>query len=145
VADLILCSSDPVALDTVQAILMGIDPREVHHLARCAERGVGICEPDRIEIAGVDPTTAAMSFLRPRHNAVSRVENLLRKSALKKLFFNTPIFNVCLFGAKNYYRLWTALEADTAWQIARAHPVYGPQWRDGWAGPDDPVNRGEGG
>ena len=54
---------------------------------------------------------------------------VLRKSALKKLFFNTPIFDVCLWGAKNYYRIWTAFEARRCWEVARRHPLYGPQWR----------------
>ncbi len=137
VADLILCSSDPVALDTVQATVMGIDPSEVRHLARCAERGVGICDPDRIDVVGADPEAVAMPFKRPRHNAVSRVEDLLRRSVFKRLFFNTPLFDACLFGAKTYYRIWTALEAEKAWRIARAHPVYGPQWRAGWRGPGE--------
>ncbi len=136
VADLILCSRDPVALDTVQAMLMQIDPSEVKHLTTCSERGIGTCDPEKIEIRGVDPAVDSMPFLRPKHNAVSRVENLLRKSVFKRLFFNTPIFDVCLFGAKNYYRIWTALEAKAAWRIARSHPVYGPQWNQGWNGPD---------
>jgi uncharacterized protein (DUF362 family) len=135
IADMVLCSSDPVALDTIQAILMGIDPGEVKHLSTCAKRGVGVCDPGEIEVVGVDPNEAAMSFKRPKHNAVSRVEDLLRRSVFKKLFFNTPIFDVCLFGAKNYYRLWTALEAKNAWRIARSHPIYGPQWQPGWNGP----------
>lgn len=136
IADLILCSADPVALDTVQARLMQIDPSEVHHLTTCSRRGIGTCDPDQIEVRGIDPATGSMPFLRPKHNAVSRVENLLRKSAFKRLFFNTPIFDVCLFGAKNYYRIWTAFEARAAWRIARSHPVYGPQWTEGWDGPD---------
>ena len=37
VADRILCSTDPVALDTIQALSMGIDPLSIPHLARCAE------------------------------------------------------------------------------------------------------------
>ena len=41
IADKILCSTDPVALDTIQAILMGLDPRGIAHLAACSARGIG--------------------------------------------------------------------------------------------------------
>ena len=137
ISDLVLCSTDPVALDTIQALLMGIDPTEVQHLSRCADRGVGVCDRDRIEVRGLDPSTNAIAFARPRHNAVSRIENLLRKSAFKRLFFNTPIFGICLFGAKLYYRLWTVFKAGPLWREVLAHPIYGPQWSKDWSGLTD--------
>jgi len=129
VADRILCSGDPVALDTVQALAMGIDPATIRHLALCAERGIGVNDPARIEVRGLDPRRDAISFRTARHNAVSMVETVLRKSVFKKLFFNTPIFNVCLWGAKRYYRAWTRFYAQGCWNEVRAHPVYGAQWR----------------
>ena len=129
VADRILCSSDPVALDTVQAVLMGIEPASVRHLTTCAARGIGTNDLSRIEIRGPDAAKRAIRFEPAKHNAVSSVETLLRKSALKKLFFNTPLFNLCLVGAKLYYRLWTLRSGAAPWREALAHPVYGPQWR----------------
>ena len=134
VADRILCSSDPVALDTIQAIVMGIDPAIVGHLRTCAARGIGTRDRASIEVRGPAPETNAIRFQPARHNAVSIVETLLRRSALKRLFFNTPIFGVCLVGAKLYYRLWTALNARRHWNAVLAHPWYGPQWAPGWKG-----------
>lgn len=145
IADVVLCSADPVALDTVQALFMGLDPTKIRHLSRCAERGVGICDPERIEIRGMDPTRHGLRFQPPRHNAVSLVENVLRRSALKRLFFNTPIFAICLFGAKLYYRLWTLIRAKALWRDVRSHPLYGPQWSAGWQGlaaTDETLDRG---
>lgn len=129
VADRILCSADPVALDTVAAVNMGIDPATVRHLACCAARGIGTGDLSRIEVRGLDPAASRIAFRPARHNAVSLVETILRKSLFKKLFFNTPIFGVCLWGAKRYYRWWTRFYAEGCWNEARAHPVYGPQWR----------------
>ncbi|MCL4818253.1 MAG: DUF362 domain-containing protein [Vicinamibacteria bacterium] len=129
VADRVLASADPVALDTVQALVMGIDPGTVRHLATCAARGLGTNDPAAIEVRGMSLEAARVKFRPAKHNAVSVVETVLRKSALKKLFFNTPIFDVCLWGAKNYYRIWTAFEARRCWEVARRHPVYGPQWK----------------
>lgn len=129
VADRILCSGDPVALDTIQAVNMGIDPATIRHLACCAARGIGTNDPSRIEVRGLDPVKSRILFRVAKHNAVSMVETVLRKSFMKKLFFNTPIFSVCLWGAKRYYRAWSRLYAEGCWNEVRAHPVYGPQWR----------------
>jgi hypothetical protein len=130
VADRILCSTDPVALDTIQAVCMGLDPRAIAHLQTCADRGIGTNDRRRIVVAGLAPETHAIAFRPAGHNAVSRVETLLRKSWMKRLFFNTPLFRFCLFGAKIYYRVWTALRAGAAWRVALDNPVYGPQWRE---------------
>lgn len=134
IADRILCSTDPVALDTVQALVMGIDPGTVRHLETCAARGLGTRDPSRIEVRGLPAERDGAGFLPARHNAVSLVETLLRQSALKKLFFDTPIFGACLAGAKLYYRTWTAMQAERHWEAVRRHPLYGPQWRPGWKG-----------
>jgi uncharacterized protein (DUF362 family) len=134
IADRILCSTDPVALDTIQAISMGIDPASVTHLARCAERGIGTNDRQRIDVLGPPPEENAVHFKPARHNAVSALETLLRRSLFKKLFFNTPLFKLCLAGAKCYYRLWTLLYAGAIWRRIRAHPLYGPQWSPGWRG-----------
>jgi uncharacterized protein (DUF362 family) len=133
VADRILCSTDPVALDTIQAVCMGLDPSSIGHLRTCAERGIGTNVRRRIVVAGLDPDAHAIAFRPAGHNAVSRVETLLRKSWMKRLFFNTPLFRFCLFGAKIYYRLWTAFRARAAWRVALDNPVYGPQWREAMA------------
>jgi uncharacterized protein (DUF362 family) len=146
-ADRILCSADPVALDSaldsIQAISMGIDPTSVGHLESCARRGIGVWRRERIRVLGLQPEEHPVRFRPARHNTVSLVENLLRRSALKTLFFNTPLFRICLWGAKIYYRLWSALHAAALWRRVREHPVYGPQWRPGWPGAEsEPTDGG---
>jgi uncharacterized protein (DUF362 family) len=134
IVDRVLCSTDPVALDTVQAIMMGLDVDSVVHLARCAERGIGTHDREAIEVRGLVPEDEGLDFLPAKHNTVSLVETLLRKSFLKNLFFDTPLFRACLIGAKINYRIWTLLHAEKCWQVVRNHPVYGAQWRDDWTG-----------
>jgi hypothetical protein len=90
---------------------------------------VGVSDPERIEIRGCDLASARVVFQPARENAVAAVETLFRRSALRRMVFETPIFDACLFGAKQYYRIWSALRASGHWAAARAHPVYGPQWR----------------
>jgi uncharacterized protein (DUF362 family) len=134
ITDRILCSTDPVALDTVQAICMGIDPGQVKHLATCAARGIGTNDRTRIEVRGEAPERRPLAYARARHNAVSWLETQLRRSSLKRLFFNTPLFSLCLAGAKSYYLLWSALESRRMWRRVLDHPLYGPQWAAGWKG-----------
>jgi uncharacterized protein (DUF362 family) len=134
IADRILCSTDPVALDTIQAISMGIDPAGVGHLSTCAERGIGTNRRERIEVRGVSPEREPVPFRPARHNAVSLVENVLRKSSAKRLFFNSPVFRLCLLGAKLYYHAWSVARGRRLRRRIREHPVYGPQWSPGWPG-----------
>ena len=42
------------------------------------------------------------AFQPARENAVAAVESLLRRSAVRRLVFETPILDACLFGAKQY-------------------------------------------
>jgi uncharacterized protein (DUF362 family) len=128
VADRVLASADPVALDAVQAATMGIEPGSVGHLRTCASRGLGCNVLSDIDVRGLDPHRDQLRFRQARHNAVSLVETLLRRSHFKKLFFNTPIFDLCLLGAKLYYRLWTHLHARRCWDQILEHPFYGPLW-----------------
>ena len=91
VADLILASQDPVALDTVQALCMGLDPARIGHLASCGARGVGVSDPERIEIRGCDLASARVAFQPARQNAVAAVETLFRRSAFRRLVFETDL------------------------------------------------------
>ena len=138
VTDRILCSTDPVALDTIQAISMGFDPAAIRHLATCAARGIGTNDRSCIEVRGVSPEESPVPYAPARHNPVSWVETLLRRSTLKRLFFNTPVFGLCLVGAKLYYRLWSALNARRHWRTVLRHPWYGAQWTADWKGLESP-------
>ena len=84
---------------------------------------------DAIEVRGLVPEAAVVRFRPARHNAVSRVETVLRRSFVRRLVFHTPLFRLCLAGAKLYYRLWTAAVAPRLWRRVLEHPVYGPGWR----------------
>lgn len=61
--DLIIAGSDPVATDATACRVMGIDPREVWHIQRAHEKGVG--EMDAIEVVGDRIEDIGRSFRRP--------------------------------------------------------------------------------
>jgi uncharacterized protein (DUF362 family) len=129
VADRMLSSRDLVAIDTVHAMLIGVDPSAVAHLATAARRGLGTNDPRQIDVRGTPVEDARVPFRLPRENLVGSVETLLRGSLLKRLFFDTPLFSTCLWAARRYYDLWLRRHGARCWDIACAHPVYGPQWR----------------
>lgn len=51
-ADLILASTDPVAIDALVAHMRGIDPLSIESIRLAHERGLGVGDPEKIEIIG---------------------------------------------------------------------------------------------
>jgi uncharacterized protein (DUF362 family) len=129
IVDRILASSDIVAIDTVQAKLMGLDPSKIEHLQKCANRCLGTNRIEQIEIAGEkESLNLDLHFQPARHNIVSRIEELCRRSAFKWLVFDTPVFQLMLWGAKVWYRIWYARTGKKIWNEILKHPRYGPEW-----------------
>ncbi|MGA2956184.1 MAG: DUF362 domain-containing protein [Thermodesulfobacteriota bacterium] len=64
---------DPVALDAVFAQIMGVLPQEIMHLQHCQIKGLGIADPEKIEVVGVPisevrrPFRPAFEVLRNRY------------------------------------------------------------------------------
>jgi uncharacterized protein (DUF362 family) len=132
----ILASRDPVALDTVQAKVMGLDPYSIVHLSECASRCLGTNQLQNIDIVGDSDASSINFHFRPaKHNIVSRVEEICRKSRLKKLVFDTPFFWLMLIGAKAWYLAWFHLFGGRRhWRDVLKHPLYGKQWQSIWSG-----------
>jgi uncharacterized protein (DUF362 family) len=60
---------DPVALDSVFARIMGVEVQEVMHLQYCQSRGLGVADPERIEVVGV-PIPEVRHPFRPAFEVV---------------------------------------------------------------------------
>ena len=102
---------------------MGIDPATIAHLARCAERGVGHQRPPTDRGARASTPSRAACLSRPRSTTPSRGSRPCCAGRLmKRLFFNTPLFRLCLLGAKGYYLAWTALRGRRHWRTASSPP-----------------------
>ncbi|HJZ11535.1 MAG TPA: DUF362 domain-containing protein [Acidobacteriota bacterium] len=127
----ILASHDPVALDTVQAKLMGLNPDTIPHLQECASRCLGTNDLGNIQWVGdSDAADVNLHFRPARHNIVSRIEEICRKSRLKKLVFDTPLFWLMLIGAKAWYLAWFYLFMGRKhWRTVLQHPLYGKEWQ----------------
>jgi uncharacterized protein (DUF362 family) len=130
IVDKILASSDIVAIDTIQAKLMGLDPSKIEHLQKCAERCLGTNRIEQIDIAGDQQSLQENLHFKPaKHNIVSRVEELCRRSSFKWFVFDTPVFQLMLLGAKMWYRVWNILSGKKIWNEILRHPRYGPEWQ----------------
>lgn len=63
---LVLGGRDPVAVDAVAAAIMGIDAREVKHVVKAEERGLGTADLTRIEVLGERIEGVKTKFELPR-------------------------------------------------------------------------------
>lgn len=85
---LLLCSRNPIALDTVAARLMGIDPARVRHIGLAAERcgwSGDIC------VDGLPAEEVARSFARAGQRWFVRFEGwLMRHPTAVRIIFSDP-------------------------------------------------------
>ena len=127
IADHVLASGDIVALDTMAAKMMGFDPQTIPHIQLCARIGLGKSDPNSIRVEGAEIPN--LNFKRARNNAVAWVEILLRRSFLRRLVFDTPLFRLFVLGALAWYYIWYYLVAGKRYRdrILR-DPKYGKQW-----------------
>jgi uncharacterized protein (DUF362 family) len=91
--NLILASSDSVAVDAVAAGLMGFEPMSIPYLRMCHEKGLGVADINEIEILGIDITGINFGF-RAKKSFVIWGDQLLRKGALRfleKIALRSPL------------------------------------------------------
>lgn len=103
--NLILASSDQVAIDAVSAKLMGFDPLSIKYINLAHQRGLGCGDPREITVVGEDISQVNWNFF-VGDNLASRAGDLLWFSSLNKLqnfFFRTPLVNVFIFGSEFYH------------------------------------------
>lgn len=112
--NLILASSDQVAIDAVAAKLMGFDPLSIGYIRMAHEEKLGVGDPREIELVGDRVEDWGWGF-QVGDNMASLVGDLLWFGALKKiqwLFFHTPLVNLFIAGSYIYHDfIWYPLRA----------------------------------
>jgi uncharacterized protein (DUF362 family) len=91
--NLILASSDSVAIDAVAAKIMGFDPMEIRYLRMSAERGLGEANVDRIEVVGEDIGELNFCF-ETKRSFVIWGDQMLRRGPLRfleKVALHSPL------------------------------------------------------
>lgn len=109
--NVILASSDQVAIDSVAAKIMGFDWRKLPCIALSHEHKLGIGDPAEIEIVGdEDAVNENWNFEVGVNLATGTGRLLWHDSPLKhlqKLFFHTPLVNIFIFASELYHdKIW---------------------------------------
>jgi uncharacterized protein (DUF362 family) len=84
IKNFILASADSVAIDSVAARIMGFKPMEIPYIKMCHEMGLGVGDPDKIEVSGEDITGVDFGF-ESKKSLVIYGDQLLRLGHLKFL------------------------------------------------------------
>ena len=107
--NVMLASSDCVAIDAVAAKMMGFEPMDYAFIRLAHERGLGCGRVEDIEIVGdVDAVEENWGF-HTGDNAASSVGKLLWFGPMRwmqKLLFHTPIVYAFIFASAIYHDRW---------------------------------------
>ena len=109
--NVILASSDLVAIDSVASKLMGFNWRDLPCIALSHDHGLGIGDPSEIEIVGdIDAAKENWNFEVGVNFATGTGRLFWHDSPLKylqKLFFHTPLVNIFIFASEYYHdKIW---------------------------------------
>jgi len=112
--NLILASSDQVAIDAVAAKIMGFDPmKDLKYVRIATEQGLGTGIIDEIEIIGEELNKFNYKFT-VGNNMASAAGNFIWFGPLKwaqKLFFHTPLLYLFVIGSDWYHdKIWWKLK-----------------------------------
>jgi len=111
--NVLLASSDCVAIDAVAARLMGFEPMDHAFIRLAHERGLGVGRTEEIEIVGDADAAAERWGFHTGNNVASRVGKLFWFGPmrwLERLMFHTPIVYLFIFASAVYHdRIWYPL------------------------------------
>ncbi len=108
VKNLLLASSDLVAIDAVSAKLQGFDPMSLPFIRLAHERGLGIGDPNQIEVVGMDISEINFGFRADEDTIASRVQKLIYWGPLnrfEKVLLRSPIAPWSFVASNVYYNL----------------------------------------
>jgi uncharacterized protein (DUF362 family) len=125
--DILLASSDQVAIDAVSAKLQGFDPLNLRFIRKAHELGLGIGDPKQIEILGYDIEAESPWNFKREDTFASRGQHLIYHGPLKpfeKLLLQSPIVPWAYFASNFYHNVYwypfvgrkrVAAALDTQW------------------------------
>jgi uncharacterized protein (DUF362 family) len=93
VENVILASADQVAVDAVAAKMMGFDPLGIRYLRLAQEQGLGVADPNEIELVGDDVSGENWGFRvgRNSHSFLAWLAWYGPTRVLQKLVLRTPL------------------------------------------------------
>ncbi len=147
VKNVIMASSDPVAIDAASAKIMGIDPMSLKFIRAAHERGFGVGDPREIKFVGdVDASDENWRFSAYEDTFASWGQKQIYHGALKPLehtLLRTPIVPWS-FAASNIYHNWYWYPFVGKQRMQAAlHTEWGRLLQSNYS-PDQPINLGYG-
>ncbi len=109
VKNLILASSDMVAIDAVSAKMMGFDPMSLEFIRLAHERGLGVGDPGEIEVVGLDVSDIDFGFVKDEDTFASWGQKQIywgRLHFMEKPLLRSPIVPWSYWASNFYYNLF---------------------------------------
>ncbi len=107
--DILLASSDQVAIDAVSARLQGFDPMQIRFIRKAHEMGLGIGDPRQIEIVGYDIEQERPWNFVQEDTFASRGQKLIYHGPLKpleKVLLQSPLVPWSFFASNFYHNVY---------------------------------------
>lgn len=112
ITNYLLASADQVAIDAMAAKMMGFDPMSLKFIRLAHERGLGVGDPQEIEVIGEDISGVNLGYY-VGDTFASRGQKMIYHGVLKpfeKFLLRTPVLQVWSFWASHLYHnvfFWT--------------------------------------
>ncbi len=106
IKNIILASSDMVAIDAISAKIQGFDPMSLEFIASAHERGLGTGDPREIEVVGADISEINWHFRANEETLASRGQKMIYWGPLKPLeniLLRSPIAPWSFFASNAYF------------------------------------------
>ncbi len=112
--NIILASTDQVAIDATAAKIMGFQPLEIEYIKLAHEKGLGIGDTEQIDIVGIDKkefNKLNFHFQTKKSPVITWDQHLRKKTMnikpLHQLLFNSPLFKTFIFASEFYHdKIW---------------------------------------
>lgn len=88
--NLIVMGINPVAVDSVCSHILGLDPRDIHHIRITAERGYGPLDLDEIDVTGDVPLHAAKERAQTMKLTLVGVEEIFNNKSNITTYVGAP-------------------------------------------------------
>ncbi len=105
VKNYILASNDSVAIDAVAAKMMGFNPLDIHYLKMCHDMGIGVADPQFIDVIGEDISDVNFNFKVTR-SFVIWGDQMIRRGPLQpfeKILLHSPLVVWAPFASNVYH------------------------------------------
>ncbi len=107
--DILLASSDQVAIDAVSARLQGFDPMQIRFIRKAHDMGLGVGDPQQIKIIGYDIEQEKPWNFIQEDTFASRGQKLIYHGPLKpaeKLLLQSPLVPWSFFASNFYHNVY---------------------------------------